>query len=334
VIKPRLASLFEPPVQDGVSFRGKYGSDHPNAAPISDEPEYNDLQPTWPSSDPASGNGELKKLHQQNHKPPVRSDAFQQTEQPEPQHLPDPQRLDRIQSVPEHDIGQFFDQLAPQPSKQDQTAPLSSDTKTYKTHDIPHRTNDMKNQPYAQDPDIKSNETRPSAPVLSQSNQQPPEPVQALSSINNKNNDMPHRTYGIKSEPYKQNPDIRSNEIRPSAPVLSQSNQQPPEQVQAPSSINNKNHDIPHRSGTKRSPPSAHDQEILPGTIKPAVSQEKMHIIKPAESIEPPVIKVTIGRIEVRAVTPPAPIPQQRVKQPSPVLSLDEYLRLRNGGEL
>jgi hypothetical protein len=75
----------------------------------------------------------------------------------------------------------------------------------------------------------------------------------------------------------------------------------------------------------------------MPVTIKPAVSQEKMQIAKPAEPTEPtepPVIKVTIGRIEVRAVTPPAPIPQQRVKQPSPVLSLDEYLRLRNGGEL
>ena len=79
---------------------------------------------------------------------------------------------------------------------------------------------------------------------------------------------------------------------------------------------------------------SAQSQEIQPFVIKPAVSHEKMQITKPAEPIEPPVIKVTIGRIEVRAVTPPAPIPPQQVKQSSPVLSLDEYLRLRNGGEL
>ena len=337
VIKPRLASLFEPPVQDGVSFRGKYGSDHPNADPISDEREHNDLQPTRPSSDPASGNGELKELHQQNHKPHVRSGAFQQTEQPEPQHIPDPQRIDRIHSILNHDIGRFSDQLAPQPSKQDHTVQLSSDNKTYKpykTHDIPHRTSDMKSQPYAHDPDIRSNEISPSAPVLPQSDQEPPEQVKALSSINNKNHDVPHRTGDMKSQPYAHDPDIRSNEISPSAPVLPQSNQEPPEQVKALSSINNKNHDMPHRSGTKRSRLSAHDQEIPPVAIKPAVSHEKMQITKPAEPIEPPVIKVTIGRIEVRAVTPPAPIPPQQVKQSSPVLSLDEYLRLRDGGEL
>jgi hypothetical protein len=283
VIKPRLASLFEPPVQDGVSFRGKYGSDHLNVDPISNEREHNDLLPTRPSSDPASGNGELKELHQQNHKPHVRSGAFQQTEQPEPQHIPDPQRIDRIHSILNHDIGRFSDQLAPQPSKQDHTVQLSSDNKTYKpykTHDIPHRTSDMKSQPYAHDPDI------------------------------------------------------RSNEISPSAPVLPQSNQEPPEQVKALSSINNMNHDMPHRSGTKRSRMSAQSQEIQPFVIKPAVSHEKMQITKPAEPIEPPVIKVTIGRIEVRAVTPPAPIPPQQVKQSSPLLSLDEYLRLRDGGEL
>jgi len=328
VIKPRLASLFEPPVQDGLSFSSEYGSDHPNVDPISDETEYNDLWPTRPSSDPASGNGELKKLHQQNHKPHVRSSAFSQSEQPEPQHLPDPQRLDRTHSIPNHDTGRFFDQLTPQPSKQDQTAQLSSDNKTYKTHNIPYRTGDIKSQPYTQDPVIKSNETRPSAPVLPQSNQQPSEQVQAP--VLPQSNQQPSEQVQALVKP-------QSNQQPPEqvqSPVLPQSNQQPPEQVQAPSSINNKNHDIPYRTDTKRSRPSAHDQEILPVAIKPVASHEKMQITKPSEPIEPPVIKVTIGRIEVRAVTPPAPIPQQHVKQPSPVLSLDEYLRLRNGGEL
>jgi hypothetical protein len=45
-----------------------------------------------------------------------------------------------------------------------------------------------------------------------------------------------------------------------------------------------------------------------------------------------PVIQVTIGRIEVRAVTPPAPA-RSAPARPSPAPSLDEYLKRRNGGE-
>ena len=44
------------------------------------------------------------------------------------------------------------------------------------------------------------------------------------------------------------------------------------------------------------------------------------------------VIRVNIGRIEVRAVTPSTPPPQHRSKQLRPVLSLDDYLSQRNGG--
>ena len=46
-----------------------------------------------------------------------------------------------------------------------------------------------------------------------------------------------------------------------------------------------------------------------------------------------PTIRVTIGRIEVRAVSPPEP-PPRRTKQPAPKMSLDDYLRSRNGGTL
>jgi len=381
VIKPRLASIFEPPVQDEISFRGEYGSDHLNVDPISDETEYNDLWPTRPSSDPASKNGELKELHKENHKPNVRPGAFQQTGQPEPQHHPDPQRLDRTHSILKHDIGRFPGQLISQPSKQDHTAQMSPDNRTDKTHDmphrtLPHRTDGMKSQPYAQDPAIRSGETRPSAPVLPQSNQQLHEQVQApvlpqsdqqpheqvQASVLPQSDQQPHEQVQAPvlpqsdQQPHEQvqAPVLPQSDQQPhelvqasvlpqsdqqphelvQASVLPQSNQQTSEQAQALSSNNNKNHDMPHRSGTKRSRLSAQNQEIQPFVIKPAVSHEKMQITKPSEPIEPPVIKVTIGRIEVRAVTPPAPIPQQQVKQSSPVLSLDEYLRLRDGGGL
>lgn len=56
--------------------------------------------------------------------------------------------------------------------------------------------------------------------------------------------------------------------------------------------------------------------------------QERSH----AQTL-PPTIKVTIGRIEVRAVsTPPAQAPRQRRKQ-QPSLSLDDYLKQRAGGQ-
>ena len=49
---------------------------------------------------------------------------------------------------------------------------------------------------------------------------------------------------------------------------------------------------------------------------------------------QPPTIQVSIGRVEVRAVTPmPSAIPQRSVGRREPVrLSLDDYLRQRNEG--
>jgi len=44
------------------------------------------------------------------------------------------------------------------------------------------------------------------------------------------------------------------------------------------------------------------------------------------------VIRVNIGRIEVRAIQPTTPPPQPQSKQFKPILSLDDYLSQRNGG--
>ena len=48
-----------------------------------------------------------------------------------------------------------------------------------------------------------------------------------------------------------------------------------------------------------------------------------------------PAIRVTIGRIEVRAITPPPMPPTQRTlpARPGPELSLDDYLKQHNGGQ-
>lgn len=50
----------------------------------------------------------------------------------------------------------------------------------------------------------------------------------------------------------------------------------------------------------------------------------------PAAAAEPPVVKVTIGRVEVRAILPP-PAPERRVPAPPAALSLEEYLERRHG---
>jgi len=44
----------------------------------------------------------------------------------------------------------------------------------------------------------------------------------------------------------------------------------------------------------------------------------------------PPTINVTIGRVEVRATQAPQPA-QRRAESASPRMSLDDYLRRRNG---
>jgi len=56
-------------------------------------------------------------------------------------------------------------------------------------------------------------------------------------------------------------------------------------------------------------------------------TREDIVEVSPSE----PTVRVTIGRIDVRAVSPPAPPAQRRVEWPAPGLSLDAYLRSHGG---
>jgi len=49
-----------------------------------------------------------------------------------------------------------------------------------------------------------------------------------------------------------------------------------------------------------------------------------------ADVSERSVVRVTIGRIDVRAIMPPAPAPADEQRRLEPALSLDEYLRRYN----
>ena len=58
-----------------------------------------------------------------------------------------------------------------------------------------------------------------------------------------------------------------------------------------------------------------------------SISSEGTAMPEPA-----PTIKITIGRVDVRAIMPAAPAPRPAPTRPSPALSLDDYLKQREGG--
>lgn len=81
-------------------------------------------------------------------------------------------------------------------------------------------------------------------------------------------------------------------------------------------------------------------QALAPIEIRSeAVQAQSTLAAKPSSAAVPepepsaPTIRVSIGRIDVRAVTPPAPsAPRPAAMRPGPALSLDEYLKQQKGG--
>jgi hypothetical protein len=73
--------------------------------------------------------------------------------------------------------------------------------------------------------------------------------------------------------------------------------------------------DVPERE-------TPHSDFAAPALTEPDTSREQS-----------PTIKITIGRVEVRAVMPPAPAPRPSPERRGLALSLDEYLKRRSGGK-
>ncbi|MEO1208786.1 MAG: hypothetical protein AAFX78_04505 [Cyanobacteria bacterium J06638_20] len=104
---------------------------------------------------------------------------------------------------------------------------------------------------------------------------------------------------------------------------------------------------IPEATPVSHQPPSASSKKMteteLPTPFVPAattvISTPVTPQIRPAPPSEPPIeapppaptIQVTIGRIEVRA-TPSRNAPSAKPRQPSSVMSLEDYLRQQGGG--
>jgi hypothetical protein len=71
----------------------------------------------------------------------------------------------------------------------------------------------------------------------------------------------------------------------------------------------------------------------MPAHVTPHIEQTNKVIAEPAAKIrEAPPIRVTIGRVEVRAIMAP-PASPRAVRRPRPALSLEDYLKQREGGK-
>jgi len=84
--------------------------------------------------------------------------------------------------------------------------------------------------------------------------------------------------------------------------------------------------------------PGAETRAALSGRLVPVGAPETVAPLGP-ERLAPrqeesgaPVIRVTIGRVDVRAVLPPEPASKAAPLRPAPRLSLDDYLKRQNGG--
>jgi hypothetical protein len=88
------------------------------------------------------------------------------------------------------------------------------------------------------------------------------------------------------------------------------------------------------------SPVSARTQAVAPQTTatlaRPRVTPPSLHFTTPPApqaAATPPAVHITIGRVEIRAITVPEHASPRTPKAAAPRLSLDDYLRTRGGSK-
>jgi hypothetical protein len=94
--------------------------------------------------------------------------------------------------------------------------------------------------------------------------------------------------------------------------------------------INSSDHDRMRASADEARPQIVSRETLVPQAVRPATADFASTAGRPETAA--PTIQVSIGRVEVRAVTPPTQAPRVVERKAPPLLSLDQYLRERNEG--
>ena len=267
VIKPRLASFFEPSVQSEPVFGSESRSERMNASYTPDETRYDDLQSAWLSDQTP----QLKPAALQPAGPGSQQTSVQPRSGMTRQAPPPP--------VPIEVTAQSLEKTPQQKSSQDLPA-LSGGDETYVVS-----------------PGAAAERSRSSAhePAIESSPPTSPEVTAQQSAVRMVQQGSDHEM------------------LTPPSPGDSETYQPP-------------------RVTAERNRESTHEPAIQPITIEQIILPTKTQP-RASEPAEPAIIRVTIGRIEVRATKPPLPA-APRTRPPGPALTLDDYLKQRNGGQL
>lgn len=340
VIKPRLASLFEPSVQGEPVFGDDSGSERLDASSTSDETVHDNLQYVW-RSDQTS---QLKSAALQ----PAGSWQQQTTSQSRSGMTPQAASSPLSSVSPEVAARSSGEKTPQQKSIQDLPA-LSSGDETHLTSpgDAAERNRSPTHEPVIQPSTIDS-----SPPTSPEVTAQPPAWRMAQQESDHKmltppspgggETYQPPRVTAERNRESTREPAIQPISIESSPPTSPEMTAQQSaermiqhesdhEMLTPPSTGDGETYQSP-RATAERSREVTHKPAIQPIPIEQIVPPDKTQP-RASEPAEPAVIRVTIGRIEVRATTPPLP-PAPRKRPQGPTLTLDDYLKQRNGGQL
>ena len=336
-IKPRLASFFEPSVQGEPVFGDESGSERMNASYTPDETGYDNLQSAWLSDQtPQLKSAVLQPAGTGSQQTSVqpRSGMTRQAPPPSP--------------VPPEVTAQSSGKTPQQKSSQDLPAPSDDENYVASPRAAAERSRSSAHEPAIQPITIESSPptspeitAQPSAARVVQQ-ESDHEMLMSPSSGGDETYVVSTGAAAERNRSSAHESAIQPISIESSPPTL-------PEVTAQQSTVRMVQQESYHEMLT---PPSPDDSEIYQpprvtaernreSTREPAIQPITIEqIVPPAETqpraskqAEPAVIRVTIGRIEVRATTPPLPA-APRTHPPGPVLTLDDYLKQRNGGQL
>ena len=279
VLKPRLASFFEPSVQGEPVFGDESGSERMDVSSTSDETVHDNLQSVWRSDQTP----QLKPAALQ----PAGSGSQQTPGQP---------RLGMTQQASSSSPS------SPSSVSPEVTTQSSGKTPQQKlSQDLPAPSGG--DETYVASPGAAAERSRSSAhePAI--------QPITIESS-----------------------PPTSPEATAQQSVVRMVQQESDPEMLTPSSPIDGETYHLPPRVTAERNRESTREPAIQPISIEQIVPPAETRP-RASEPTEPAIIRVTIGRIEVRATTPPLP-PAPRTRPGGPALTLDDYLKQRNGGPL